>query len=278
MNSLSTLLLEGIALLKKSSDSPRIDAEVLMGFVLKKSRAYLYSHPEYQLTPREEKQFTDFINQRAQGHPVAYLTKQRSFWSLELQVSIDTLIPRPETELLVEETLKRFAHQTKLRMLDLGTGTGAIALALAHEHPSWEIHAYDNSEKALMIAKHNATQLHLTHINFGLSNWFESIPQSQFDVIISNPPYIAENDPHLQEGDIRFEPKYALVSGKEGLDDIQIIIKNAKNYLQPGGILMIEHGYQQKEAITQLFQQFHYSEIQHIKDHQGHDRITLGKK
>lgn len=269
-------LLYGKTHLEKTSPSPRIDAEVLLAKVLETTKTILYTYPEVILTPPQWAKYEDFIAQRALGHPIAHLTGSREFWSLPLMVSADTLIPRPETELLVELTLQELGSIQIARVLDLGTGSGAIALALASERPEWLIQASDVSEKALAVAQKNALNLNLKPIQFIQSNWFEFIPVQVFHAIVSNPPYISENDSHLLEGDVRFEPKSALTSGPSGLDAIRMILSKAKRYLVPRGALFIEHGHDQKHEVESIFKQTGYDGICCYQDFSGHDRVTVG--
>lgn len=273
---IKTALIYACAELQNTSPSPRIDAEILLLFVLNKTRTYLYTHPETLLTHEQWQRYQHLLDKRLLGHPIAHLTKMKEFWSLSLRVTPDTLIPRPETELLVELTLKFLEKTDNAHVLDLGTGSGAIALALASECPTWHITAYDQSEAALQVARQNASDLKLPQIEFGLSNWFQSIPLKHYHAIISNPPYIAEQDSHLKEGDVRFEPLQALASGDEGLDALTKIIKTGINYLRPNGVLLVEHGYDQKNAVAALFAQFGYKNIQGFQDFEGNDRVTCG--
>ncbi len=274
--SIKTALIHGHSSLQKTSPSPRIDAEMLLLFVLKSTRTHLYTHPEALLTPEQWQQYQHLISERGLGHPIAHLTQSKEFWSLPLRVTSDTLIPRPETELLVELTLMFIGAVPDAHLLDLGTGSGAIALALASERPSWHIEAYDQSDAALQVARQNALDLKLTQIEFGQSNWFQSIPLKPYHAIISNPPYIAEQDNHLEQGDVRFEPRQALSSGMDGLNALTEIIKTGIHYLRPGGVLLVEHGYDQKNAVAALFAQFGYMNIQGFKDVEGNDRVTGG--
>ena len=275
MINIKQALTEACHLLKDSS-SPRIDAEILLGFTLNVSRVFLYTYPDNQLTEAQWLAFQTLMQRRAIGIPIAYLTEQREFWSLALQVNSHTLIPRPETELLVEQTLLMLAHKSDARILDLGTGSGAIALALAKERPLWNILACDKSSGAVEIARINAQNLQLTNVQIILSDWFSAIEAQRFDAIISNPPYIPANDPHLTQGDIRFEPKTALVSGNDGLDDIRYIISESNHWLHQGGLLLLEHGYDQALAVANLLRENGYQCIETWHDHQDHARISGG--
>ena len=223
-------------------DSAKLEAEILLCFLLKITRTQLYTWPERELSESQAQAFFDLVAQRQQGQPIAYLTGQREFWGLNLQVNPNTLIPRADTETLVEAALQQanLYPQTELKLLDLGTGSGAIALALASELPQAEIHAADYSSQALAIAQANAQQLNLA-IQFHQGSWFEPVSGHKFDIIVSNPPYIESDDPHLNQGDLRFEPNQALASGTDGLDDLRVIISHAPAYLKPQGWLMVEH-------------------------------------
>jgi len=276
MTNVKQALVYGSTSLTQTSPSSRIDAEILLAFMLKTTRTSLYTHPEWLVTPTQWQEYQKLIQQRIEGHPIAYLIGTKEFWSLPFQVSTDTLIPRPETELLIELTLALLGETSHAKILDLGTGTGAIALALAKERPTWEIQAIDMSQPALTIARKNAAALNLPQVRFSQSNWLSDINPQLFNAIITNPPYIAENDPHLEEGDVRFEPRQALISGPKGLNAITEIIFSGINYLQPNGFLLIEHGFCQKEAIADLFKQAGYSKIKHWSDWQGNDRVSGG--
>ncbi len=261
-----------------TSASPRLDAELLLSKIINQSRTYFYSHPEAVLTQIQQEQYQHVIKQRAAGQPIAYLTGTREFWSLPLNVNQDTLIPRPETELLVELMLNRLPSSSPATVLDLGTGSGAIACALALERPDWQLLAVDKSQTALHVAHHTATQLGLHNLNVLCSNWFESIPNQQFNAIVSNPPYIADNDPHLSQGDVRFEPRDALSSGTQGLDALNHIIEQSPKWLTPGGLLLLEHGFEQGVAVTTLLRENGFEQVQCWKDWQGHDRVSGGQR
>lgn len=265
-------------LLLSSSTSPRIDGELLICHVLKKTRTYLYTHPELILTLEQQNQFQKLVTQRQQGQPIAYLLGEKEFWSLRLTVNQHTLIPRPETELLVQLCLDLVEDLPNTHVLDLGTGSGAIALALASEKPHWHITAVDNSPNALLTATQNAHDLNLSRVQFLQSNWFENITVSmRFSVIVANPPYLADNDSHLQQGDLRFEPTSALVAGKKGLADLEEIIAQSISYLKPGGLLLLEHGFDQKFAVGSMLKDYGYEHIQCWQDWQKNDRISGGR-
>lgn len=275
--SIKTVLFDAETKLHTHSDSPKLDAEVLLSHLLAKTRTYLYTYPERTLSQSEWQQFQTLISQRATGKPVAYLTGLREFWSLPLKVNEHTLIPRPETELLVELTLAQKGHFDALSVLDLGTGSGAIALALAAEKPQWQISAIDCNAKALMLAMSNAANLGLNNIHFLQSDWFtELAPTQQFDVILSNPPYLANQDPHLKQGDLRFEPLHALVSGEDGLTAIKHIIKHSLARLKPNGLLLLEHAFDQNLTIRSMLNKYGYKASACWQDYQGHDRISGG--
>jgi len=260
-------------------DTARIDAEILLAHTLSKTRTWLYAHPEELLSKEQLLIFQQNVARRSLGTPVAHITGTREFWSLPLKVNNETLIPRPETELLVELMLSRLSHETNARVLDLGTGSGAIALALAKERNDWQISACDCSEGALKTAEENAQTLGLNNIRFYHSDWFEQIKTPEtFHAIVSNPPYIAANDPHLRQGDLRFEPLTALVSGIDGLSALEHIIKHSLARLEPDGLLLIEHGYDQKAAVTSMLDEYGYKLVQCWKDFQGHDRVSGGIK
>ncbi|WP_279538472.1 peptide chain release factor N(5)-glutamine methyltransferase [Pseudomaricurvus alcaniphilus] len=257
------------------SPSARLDTELLLARVLGKARSYLYTWPEKILTQAQWQEFNRLLQQRALGHPVAHLLGAREFWGLELAVNEATLIPRPETELLVEAALQ-LDLPARARVLDLGTGTGAIALALASERPRWQVVAVDKQPAAAELAEVNRARLGLDNVRVLVSDWFAALPDAGFDLIVGNPPYIPANDPHLAEGDVRFEPRSALVAGANGLADIDTILRHSCQFLFSGGWLLLEHGYDQGEAVRQLFQQQGFTEVATRRDLAGHDRLTLG--
>ena len=259
------------------SDSAKLDVELLLAHVLGQSRSYLYTWPGKALAADELEQFEQLLARRRAGEPVAHLLGRQGFWTLDLQVSTDTLIPRPDTELLVETALALCAARSPLRVLDLGTGTGAIALALASERPQWQVTGVDRVAEAVQLAQHNALSCHLGGVRFLHSNWFSALAGERFDLIVSNPPYIALLDPHLAQGDVRFEPMSALVSGADGLDDIRRILVDAGAHLNERGWLLLEHGWQQAAAVRELMQRAGFSQVQSRRDLAGHERITLGQ-
>ena len=259
-----------------ASDSPRLDAEILLAHTLCKSRSHLFAWPEKTITDAQQQQFNELIDERNEGRPIAYLTGIREFWSLPLQVSENTLIPRPETELLVEFAINHIRKNAVNRLLDLGTGSGAIALAIASECPDIRICACDVSAPSLTIAQSNADKLKLKNIDFVQSNWFADLPDEKFELIVSNPPYIAEGDPHLTSGDVAFEPRSALVSGVDGLDAIRIIADETRSHLKSNGMLIVEHGFNQAESVRDIFQNCGFTAVESHQDLQGLDRISFG--
>lgn len=258
------------------SENPTLDAEVLLCHCLRKSRSFLRAWPEHYPSTRQVAEFKTLVQLRAQGHPVAYLTGQREFWSREFKVSPDVLIPRPETELLIELALKLLPTGKPAKIIDLGTGSGVIAITLAAERPLVEVIAVDTSHSALAIAKDNARQVGAANVKFVNSAWMSNIEDLDFDLVISNPPYIASDDPHLQQGDVRFEPDSALVSAENGLRDIRLIAEQAREHLKPGGHLLVEHGYNQQAAVQTIFKNLNYQQISTHADLSGNPRVTSG--
>jgi release factor glutamine methyltransferase len=252
----------------------RQDVELLLAHALNHSRAYLYSHPEKTLSPQELELFQQLVKKREQGEPVIYLLGETEFYSLKFYITPAVLIPRPETELLIDYVLEKF-KQKKLCILELGTGSGVIAITLAKNRPEWAITATDISEEALTVAYKNALYHHSHNINFVRSNWFNELEPKKYDLIISNPPYISENDAHLK--DLSFEPTLALISGKKGMDAIGAIIQGAKAYLKPAGWIIFEHGYDQAEQVHQCFRDHQFSQIKTEKDLNHHTRMTFAK-
>lgn len=267
---------QGLLQLDKSNPESRLEVEILLCEVLKKNRAYLYAHPEQLINPCDLLLFNNYLKLRLQGMPIAYITGHREFWSLDLEVNQHTLIPRHETEKLIELALELMPNQAGTKVLDLGTGSGAIALALAKERPDWQIDACDQSFEALSVAKNNASLHGINNVTFYHSNWFEKIPRTTYQAIISNPPYIDPCDPHLNQGDLRFEPQSALVSSQEGFADLQYIIEQAYDWLLPNGLLLLEHGFQQKGRLAAILEKSGYMKIQCWQDMQGRDRVSGG--
>jgi release factor glutamine methyltransferase len=269
-------LLENAARQFSESDSPRLDAEVLLAHTLHKPRSYLRAFAEDAVDSATEQAFTLLVARRAAGEPVAHLTGEREFWSLPLQVSAETLIPRPDTELLVEQALEHIPLATNWRIADLGTGSGAIALAIASERPHCQIVATDISTAALATAQANAQRLGLTNVEFRHSDWCSALAkEEQFELIVSNPPYIRAADPHLEQGDVRFESRLALVAGEDGLDAIRLILKQARQHLVSGGWLLIEHGYDQGASLRELFGMAGYENVKTLQDSGQNDRLSL---
>jgi release factor glutamine methyltransferase len=257
------------------SDSPQLDAELLLAHALGVGRSHLRAHPETALDASQAHRYKNLIDARHRGEPIAYLTGEREFWSLVLKVTPATLIPRPETELLVEQALGLIPMATDWDILDLGTGSGAIALAIAKERPRCRITATDTSPEALAVASDNARALHIPNVEFLQGDWFAPVSAQRFQMIVSNPPYIAAADPHLTQGDLRFEPQRALCSGSDGLDDIRRIATQAPRHLRPNGHLLLEHGYDQGAVVRELLQAAGFSGARSIRDLAGHERISL---
>ena len=260
------------------TDTGRLDAEVLLASILEKNRSHLHAWPEKILPQETCEKFQQLVKRRVCGEPVAYLTGQREFWSLPLAVSTDTLIPRPETETLVTLALGKIPADRCLHIADLGTGSGAVALAIATERPGCRIVATDMSAKALDCAAGNASRLGIENIRFMQGNWCDPLPREPFDVVLSNPPYIEEQDVHLEQGDVRFEPRSALAAGVDGMDDLKRIIACAHPCLREGGWLMLEHGYNQADRVNKQLSTQGYREISSHRDETGLDRVCMGRK
>ena len=266
------------------NDSPRLDAidarfeaQLLLQHLLNVNRAWLIAHENDHLSNEAQASFEQLTNRRAGGEPIAYILGNREFYGLNLTVTPATLIPRPDTEILVDAALNKIPADTTLQILDLGTGTGAIALAIAQQRPQTQVTAVDASQAALEVAISNSQQLHISNIHFLLSDWFNNLKDTLFDVIVSNPPYIENSDVHLTQGDLRFEPTSALASGADGLDDIRRIIDSCLVHLKPQGWLMLEHGYNQAAAVKDLMTQTGLVNLETFKDLGGNDRVTIGK-
>ena len=277
MQRIKSVLTEAAGILAASSDSAILDAEVLLCLVLEKERSYLRAWPDKPLQPEQINRFSTLIKRRQEGTPVAYITGNREFWSRDFHVTPDVLIPRPDTELLIELSLKLIPADKPFRIIDLGTGSGIIAITLAAERPHAHVSATDISSAALRIAKLNANKHHINHIEFYQSDWFANVPVARFNLIISNPPYIAEDDSHLQQGDVRFEPQTALCAADKGLRDIKTIADAARERLESGGYLLVEHGYDQQDTVQAIFKDFHYENVQTVNDLSGQPRVTYGQ-
>jgi len=264
-------------LLQPVSESASLDAEVLLCRVLDKERTYLRSWPEKVITASQLESYWALLKERQRGKPIAYITGTREFWSRDFQVSPDVLIPRPDTELLIELGLALIPANQPFKIIDLGTGSGIIAITLAAERPYAQVSACDISDAALKLAKINAASHKVEQVQFYLSDWFDKIPTGKFDLIISNPPYLAEDDDHLEQGALRFEPETALISAKQGLSDIERIANNARNRLEDGGFLLIEHGYNQQNEVQSLMESLGYSNVLTHHDLSGQPRVTSGQ-
>lgn len=256
-------------------EDSNVDVNALLCYTLACQTTYLHTWPEKILTQKQQDNFQQLITQRLTGRPIAHLIGKRGFWSLDLKVTADTLIPRPDTELLVNLALAKM--RPNMLVADLGTGSGAIALALAQDVPTANIVAIDFSQSALRVAKQNAAAYDLNNVNFWQGSWLSAIKDHSLDMVVSNPPYIRSDAPHLLQGDVRFEPLSALVSGQDGLDDIRQIIDESKRCLKESGWLLIEHGYHQAEQVQQLFRQAGFIKVSSQKDFGGNDRVVMGQ-
>ena len=264
----------GANLLAPSSESAKLDAQVLLLHILQKPHSYLFTWPEHTLNAEQQQQFNTFCQRRLNGEPVAHITGLREFWSLSLEVNATTLIPRPDTETLVEQALEVTVPATA-KVLDLGTGTGAIALALGSEMPNWQITAVDRVSDAVALATRNQQRLAINNVHVKQSNWFSELHGEKFNLIVTNPPYIESSDIHLNQGDVRFEPLSALVADDCGMSDIKQIITQSRDYLLSSGYLLIEHGFEQGEAVRHFFEKMAFVNIKTVKDLGNNDRVTL---
>ncbi len=265
------------AAIQLNNEEAALEAQLLLQHVLNVNRAWLIAHADDALQANNHGAFEALLRRRLNGEPIAYILGLREFYGLDLLVTPDTLIPRPDTETLVEAALAKISMNANQSILDLGTGTGAIALAIAKNRPHASIIGVDASKGALDVAKKNAKNLAINNVEFVMSNWFENLAALKFDVIVSNPPYIEAHDAHLTQGDLRFEPLSALASGVDGLDDIRQIINDCLIYLNPQGWLMLEHGYNQEELVKDLMAETGLVNIVTIKDLGNIDRVTIGK-
>jgi release factor glutamine methyltransferase len=274
---LQNALRQATTLLAASSQNPRLDAEILLAQTLQKPRSYLIAWPEYSLPDDQNVHFQMLLERRLKGEPIAHILGKKEFWSLTLEVTSDTLVPRPETELLVELALKTLPTTLSQTVADLGTGTGAIALAIAVERPHWQVIATDNYPATLAVAQRNAKTLGLSNIQFYQGDWCEALPPQKLDAILSNPPYIAASDVCLDATDLSFEPQHALISGETGFDALQCIIDQAKMYLVPNGWLFLEHGFEQGVLVQRAMERAGYKNISTWRDLSEHPRVTLGQ-
>ncbi len=277
-NTINQLIHWAVKELGQSSETAKLDAKILFRHISGYSDIDLILNADHQVSDQTAKAYREIIRQRQQGTPVAYLSGKKEFWSLTLKVTPDTLIPRPETELLVETALKLIPKNSDFDVVDLATGSGAIACAIASERPNSNIIATDISAWCLKVAKENALTHNLKNIVFCQSDWFEKLQDMKFDLIVSNPPYVADNDRHLYRGDTNYEPKSALVSGSDGLTSLKLITAQAARHLKPNGWLIVEHGYDQYQSVRDLFAVAKYSSIQSFTDLNQHHRIMQGQK
>jgi release factor glutamine methyltransferase len=274
-NTIANLIKQGYALLEETSDSAKLDVEILLSFVLNKDRSYLLTWPDKLLSDEQLHSFLQILVRRIQGEPIAYITGMKEFWSLPLSVSKATLIPRPDTETLVESVLEQFQNKENIRCLDLGTGTGAIALALASENPTWNVSGLDFNMEAVTLAQLNAKNCQLPQVTFFQSDWFSNVEANKkFDLIVSNPPYIDCDDHNLTQGDVRFEPDSALIAKENGLADIKHIATLARSFLTVKGQLFFEHGFAQGEDVRNILTGLGFDNPKTEQDLNGHDRIT----
>jgi release factor glutamine methyltransferase len=260
--------------LETVSDSARLDLELLLCEVLQQPRSWLFAWPEATLSAQQRSAFLALLARRRAGEPVAHLLGYRDFWTLRLRVTPATLIPRPDTEVLVEQALRRL-DGAPARVADLGTGTGAVALALASERPNWQLVATELQPEAVELARLNVAEQKLTNVTVYQGDWCQPL-RGAFDLIVSNPPYIDPEDPHLKRGDLRFEPLSALIAARNGMAALEQIAAQARRHLRPGGWLLLEHGYDQAEAVRRLLQRLGYLQPFSARDYGGHERVSGG--
>jgi len=272
---IESALTEAARKVAQISESPRLDAEAMLAWILGVPRSYLFANPGEELRGQPASDFSDVVSRREKGEPIAYITGSKEFWSLQLNVSKDTLVPRPETETLVELAIRQIPEDCPYRVLDLGTGSGAIAVAIASERPEIEIVATDSSREALRVAKENASLQELQNISFLPGNWTEPVNDQIFDLVVSNPPYVCDGDPALDA--LRYEPRAALAAGPDGMDAIRQIVIDCKNLITADGTLMLEHGADQQDAVQVVLQENGWTDIACYKDLAGHPRVTTAR-
>jgi release factor glutamine methyltransferase len=258
------------------SESPRLDAELLLARSLDVARSYLFAHPEEPMDPGAVVRFHDVLGKRIQGMPMAYITGEKEFWSMTLMVNPATLVPRPDTETLVDQALMRIPRRTATRIVDLGTGAGGVALAIARERPLCQVVATDISADALAVASLNARELAIPNVEFVAGHWLEPLAERTFDLVVSNPPYVASDDPHLAA--LRYEPASALVAGADGLDAIREIAATAMAVLEPGGDLLVEHGAEQADSVAAILRNNGWTEYRAVNDLSGQPRVSIAQK
>lgn len=277
MHTIGSTLQTATENLKATYDTARLDAEILLGHVIGKPRSFLYAWPEHALTDNQATAFEALVARRARGEPVAHLTGRREFWSFTVEVSRHVLIPRPETEHLVELALEYIPHEASWRIADLGTGSGAIALAIATERPRCRVVATERSAPAVVLARRNAQRLGTGNVGVVQTDWCSALAAGSCHMVVSNPPYVAAGDPHLIADDVRFEPREALVGGKQGLDAIRAIAGDARRCLRPGGRLLLEHGYTQGKAVRSLLSELGYVAVETFRDLGGRERVSKAR-
>ena len=272
---IESALFQAARAIAEISENPRLDAEALLAWILGVPRSYLFAHPGEELRDQPASDFSDAVSRREKGEPLAYITGSKEFWSLLLKVSNHTLVPRPETETLVELAIQQIPEDRPYRILDLGTGSGAIAIAITSERPKIKIVATDSSRKALRVAKENASLQELQNISFLAGNWTEPVNDRIFDLVVSNPPYVCDGDPALDT--LRYEPRAALAAGPDGMDAIRQIVIDCKNLITADGTLMLEHGADQQDVVQVVLQENGWTDIACYKDLAGHPRVTTAR-